>query len=135
MVSYNKAHYYVRKYKPQTLLCELCDNEPSFEIANLKNHNYTLDLHDYVWICKKCHSLLDGSSERMKGNQLMRDPEIRKKVYNPNRNKKISLAMMGNKNSKDKLYILSDSERKRRSDSAIAMQKLRWERCKTHKKM
>lgn len=63
-VSYRAVHKWVRKYKPHSDVCEKC-NMPHYrlEIANISGE-YKRDINDYIWICPKCHMVLDGKKEK-----------------------------------------------------------------------
>jgi len=54
----NNLHVWVRRRKDAPKLCVMCNEEKTLELANLSGEYY-LDIRDFIWICKSCHSLLD----------------------------------------------------------------------------
>jgi len=60
-VKYSGLHMWLRRNKPKPDACEKCGATGRLEIANLKKHNYSRCLDDYMYLCVKCHRDLDGS--------------------------------------------------------------------------
>jgi hypothetical protein len=74
------VHKYLRKFKPKTSVCQLCEgkvcgNKQPFFLANIKNHEYTNNPDDYRWASNKCHILLDGTSIHLQHNCGLRGPD------------------------------------------------------------
>ena len=63
-VSYSALHAWVMRRKAKPLLCELCEKRPPFDLAN-KDHNYTRDLSEWGWLCRRCHMEIDGRLKRL----------------------------------------------------------------------
>jgi hypothetical protein len=59
-VSYRTLHAWLRMNKPKVERCELCGSTKKLEIANIKGHEYSRDLDDYMWLCTRCHIVMDG---------------------------------------------------------------------------
>ena len=57
-------HMWIRKYKPSQENCSVCGEHKSLELANIKNHVYTRNLDDYLWLCRKCHTEFDRIGEK-----------------------------------------------------------------------
>lgn len=62
MVCKVTIHKHMRKRKPKPLFCEFCKERPARDLANLKNHNYTENINDYIWLCHRCHQKLDKTT-------------------------------------------------------------------------
>lgn len=58
-VGYCSLHEWIKRYKPQPKLCEICNKKPSYDLAN-KSGKYLRDLSDWEYICRSCHMIKDG---------------------------------------------------------------------------
>ena len=58
---YQRVHYFIKKAKPKPKdgKCEECHKNKATVIANIRNHNYTYDINDYMWMCDSCHKSID----------------------------------------------------------------------------
>lgn len=56
---YHSLHYWVKRRKPKTELCEICGKVPPFDLINISDE-YKRDINDYKWSCRKCHMEDDG---------------------------------------------------------------------------
>jgi hypothetical protein len=61
-IQYTQIHRRIRAIKPKPEFCEECDIKPPKDLANIRNHKYTLNPDDYKWLCKKCHNKMDETS-------------------------------------------------------------------------
>lgn len=57
-VGNNALHEWVRRNKPKIEICEQCNKNKSFDIANISG-KYLRDVNDYKWMCRSCHMKLD----------------------------------------------------------------------------
>lgn len=66
-ISYMNIHYWVRKQKGKASKCTDCGaTEGKFEWANI-DHKYSLNLNDYIELCKPCHGKLDIEIKKKAG--------------------------------------------------------------------
>lgn len=82
-------HEYIKKRKSKPILCEFCNERPTKDLANLKNHNYSRNINDYVWLCHHCHQILDKTfpSDLYNWNGKKHRPDSIEKMRN-NQHKK-----------------------------------------------
>ena len=73
-VTYEALHGWVRRNKPQVFLCENCNKNKSYDLANISGE-YKRDVNDFKWLCRKCHMIEDG---RM--NNLIPNVKLSKKI-------------------------------------------------------
>jgi len=52
-------HIWIRNHKPKPQFCEFCNERKPYDVANIKNHQYTRNPNDYKWLCRSCHTKLD----------------------------------------------------------------------------
>lgn len=57
-VSYKSLHQWVRRHKLKPEVCEECNKNKSYDIANISG-KYKRDIHDYQWLCRSCHKNFD----------------------------------------------------------------------------
>ena len=57
-IGYDQLHIRIRKDKPKPLFCEECKKNPPYDLANISGE-YKLDIHDFRWLCRKCHMYSD----------------------------------------------------------------------------
>ena len=62
-VKYSTIHTWINRRKPKPLCCELCGEIKDTELA-LKGKIYTRNIHDYWYLCRKCHMITDGRLEK-----------------------------------------------------------------------
>lgn len=55
------VHSWLRKNKFKLEVCEHCGERKKLDLANIRNHLYTRNPNDYVWLCRSCHSKFDFS--------------------------------------------------------------------------
>lgn len=53
-VSYRNLHFWVRRHKVKSNICEFCKKSKKTDWAN-KSHKYLRDLNDWLELCRKCH--------------------------------------------------------------------------------
>ena len=70
-VSYSALHAWVRRNKHQIELCEDCNKNKSFDVANISG-TYKRDINDYKWLCRKCHMKSDGRLDNLENVRQMR---------------------------------------------------------------
>jgi hypothetical protein len=58
-VCYSALHNWIRRNKPKVKLCENCNKNLSYDLANISG-KYKRDINDFRWLCRKCHMLEDG---------------------------------------------------------------------------
>jgi len=58
-VGTDQLHAWVTKRLPKTTLCQGCQIQKPYDLANITG-NYTRDLNNWMWLCRKCHMLSDG---------------------------------------------------------------------------
>lgn len=59
-VEKSTLHSWMRRRIPKPKKCPHCKVKPPLDLANLKQHQYTRDPKDYMWLCRGCHMKLDG---------------------------------------------------------------------------
>jgi len=52
-------HQWVRRRKPQPSLCEKCNLNKPYDLANI-SQQYKRDINDFEWLCRKCHMTDDN---------------------------------------------------------------------------
>ena len=73
---YGAIHAWVRRRKPKPKVCERCENPAKLDLAN-KSGEYSRDLSDWEYICRKCHMSGDGRIEGLKElAELQRLPDF-----------------------------------------------------------
>ena len=69
-VGYAALHEWVRKNKPEPVLCEDCGLVPPKDLANIRSDKnedtYTRDLGNWEYLCRRCHMLKDGRMKNLK---------------------------------------------------------------------
>jgi hypothetical protein len=58
-------HDWVKRRKNKSKLCENCNEETPFDLANISGE-YKRDINDYQWLCRKCHMVSDGRMNNLK---------------------------------------------------------------------
>lgn len=62
----NKSlHEWITNHFPKTILCQICNKKPPYDLANRSGH-YLRDLTDWQWLCRRCHMLSDGRMSNLK---------------------------------------------------------------------
>lgn len=64
-VGINQLHVWVHQRLPKPDLCVVCEKEPPYDLANITG-NYTRDLINWQWLCRRCHQRSDGRTEKLK---------------------------------------------------------------------
>lgn len=64
-VGYTALHEWVKNHKVQPFLCEICNKEPSVDLANISGE-YNRDISDWEYLCRRCHMAKDGRSARLR---------------------------------------------------------------------
>lgn len=62
-VKYTGIHEFVRRHLAKPELCEKCNEVPPYDLANISGQ-YSRDLNDWQWLCRKCHMKDDGRLEK-----------------------------------------------------------------------
>jgi hypothetical protein len=64
-VGYISLHEWIRNRKPKPLLCEECNKNKPYDLANISGE-YKRDINDFEWICRSCHMHKDGRINNLK---------------------------------------------------------------------
>lgn len=64
-VGYNALHSWVRRRKKKPKFCIRCKKRKALDLANI-SQNYTRDLNDWEYLCRKCHIIGDGRISNLK---------------------------------------------------------------------
>jgi hypothetical protein len=62
---FGAIHRWVRRHKPQPQLCDNCQINTPFDVANISGR-YLRDINDYQWLCRSCHMTQDGRINNLK---------------------------------------------------------------------
>lgn len=69
----NSIHRWVKKYLPKPEKCVSCMAVPQRDLANISStynpDTYTRDIHNWEWLCRKCHMTKDGRLDRLNGEK------------------------------------------------------------------
>jgi hypothetical protein len=76
-IKYGGLHNWIRRRKAKPKLCERCENNPPYDLANISG-NYKRDTNDFIWLCRCCHMETDGRLQRM--IHFGKHPELRAKT-------------------------------------------------------
>ena len=87
-VGYGGLHDYIRSHKTKPKLCGCCKEKPPFDLANISG-NYTRDLNDWEWICRKCHMEKDKRLKRLKKENKKQKGKTYEERYDKKKIKKI----------------------------------------------
>jgi len=68
-VTLGGLHQWLKVHNPKPKLCERCKKYPPFDLAN-KTGNYTRNIKDYYWLCRKCHMETDGRLKNLKNQDV-----------------------------------------------------------------
>jgi ribosomal protein L37AE/L43A len=79
-VGYLGVHWWIRKYKPKPELCEHCHNKKPKDCANISG-KYKRDVTDYIWLCRKCHMIFDGTYETIKKQAIENAKKMKGKSW------------------------------------------------------
>lgn len=69
-VGYFCLHAWVKKYKPNPGVCNLCGSNKNVRISNISGQ-YLRDLNDYDYLCVSCHNSRDKVRGESKFEELM----------------------------------------------------------------
>lgn len=58
-VGMDALHNWIKRRLAKPLGCNDCGEIKPLDLAN-KSHEYKRDLHDWLWLCRKCHVKYDG---------------------------------------------------------------------------
>ena len=68
-VGYFALHEFIRNNKPKVELCENCNKNKPFDVANISGE-YKRDVNDFKWLCRACHMKEDDRLNKLhKGNE------------------------------------------------------------------
>lgn len=68
-VGYAKLHEWIRNHKLKPKLCEYCNKNKSYEVANISG-KYKRDINDFEWLCRSCHMKKDGRLKKFNENRI-----------------------------------------------------------------
>jgi hypothetical protein len=63
-VSYSAIHLWVKRRKSKPEYCKSCNEKLPCDLANISGE-YSRDLDDWEWLCRKCHMINDGRLARL----------------------------------------------------------------------
>jgi len=70
-VGYPGIHAFIRRHKPKPAACEICYKITRLDLANCHpSGEYTRNINDYRYICRKCHMTTDGRINRFYNSKL-----------------------------------------------------------------
>jgi hypothetical protein len=52
-------HKWVRRHLPKPDLCQVCNEIPAFDLANI-TEIYNRDFSNWIYMCRRCHMESDG---------------------------------------------------------------------------
>src|SRR5437588_12254348 len=65
-------HDWVKRHKPKPLVCEMCNEKPPYDLANICNTynplTYNRNIANWRWWCRRCHMSSDGRSSALTRN-------------------------------------------------------------------
>jgi len=64
-VGCGKLHEWIKRHKPKKELCECCNTNKSYDLANISGE-YKRDINDFEWLCRSCHMRKDGRMKQLK---------------------------------------------------------------------
>lgn len=57
--SYGAIHLWIHRHKRKPKKCQMCNKRARLDAANISG-KYERDIHDFLWLCRKCHMKSDG---------------------------------------------------------------------------
>ena len=60
-ISYRGLHNYIERNKIKPEFCQVCREWAKLELHS-RDHKYTKDINDWLYVCKKCHLKLTSSN-------------------------------------------------------------------------
>lgn len=77
---YKVRHSWARRHipKPESGLCMICSKTKTLQLHNISK-KYLLDLTDWMWICRSCHSRIEP---RGKGKKEPKGKDKNKRIPN-----------------------------------------------------
>lgn len=64
-VGLGKLHEWIKRRKPKIELCECCNKNKSYDLANISG-KYKRDINDFEWLCRSCHMHKDNRIKNLK---------------------------------------------------------------------
>jgi hypothetical protein len=58
-INYTSLHTWVRNYLPIPSKCEICNDDPPYDLANITGI-YDREFKNWQYLCRRCHMLSDG---------------------------------------------------------------------------
>ena len=82
------VHAWLRKNTTMPELCELCNNVPPYDLANITNI-YTRDLVNWMYLCRSCHTKIDYAIGIRKSRKHTEEEKVKmsKAQYQTDRSK------------------------------------------------
>ena len=80
-ILYASLHDWVNKNLLHTETCGLCGEKKKLDAHN-KTGVYTKDLENWEWLCRSCHMIKDGRTDKLHNNNIGRkhSEETKKKI-------------------------------------------------------
>ena len=69
-VGLGSLHQWLKDRHQKPKLCERCNKKPPYDLAN-KTGNYTRNIKDYNWLCRKCHVETDGRLKNLRNQNTI----------------------------------------------------------------
>lgn len=63
-VGYKSLHGWGNRNIDKPLNCQHCGKKKKLDLAN-KSGKYLRDKNDWIWLCRSCHMIMDGVTERL----------------------------------------------------------------------
>ena len=67
-VGYNALHSWIKRHKPKSKFCEICNKNKPYDLANI-SQEYKRDIDDFEWLCRSCHMKRDGRINNLHKNK------------------------------------------------------------------
>jgi hypothetical protein len=58
-------HRFIERRKPRPEKCVRCNEGSAIDLANISGE-YTRNINDYEWLCRRCHMISDGRINNLK---------------------------------------------------------------------
>ena len=65
---YKALHQWIRRHLPRPQTCPICNTKVPNDVVN-RDHQYTKNLEDWFWSCRKCHMRYDFDKGYRKGHK------------------------------------------------------------------
>ena len=105
--SLSGLHDWIRLRKKKPKFCEHCKKVPPIDLSIKNGRDYSRDVNDYEWLCRKCHMIYDGRIKPKKTRKCKRcKKDTTNKIYCSQKCSKIGSRKIINRPSKKELLKL-----------------------------